>query len=328
MKNILVRAPQWLGDAVVSTVFLNRLKTRCPDDVISVLCTPALKPLFESHPAVTGVIELPYPHGNVFEAVRRVRDKKFDEAYVLPRSFRAAFEAFAARVPVRIGYAGDMRRLLLTSAFHYDASLLYAHRYLKLIDEPNLALDSVKPYFPSKPPADPELVGLKKPWIGVAPVSIAPSRMWDPVRFAEAAKRLQQRMGGSVILFGSGKERMAVQNVADRIGADAVNTAGRLNLPELGAIVSGCRILLANDSGLMHVASAFNIPTVVLFGASDPSKALPAWGRFSAIQHKEIFCVPCLKNHCVRLGDDTNACLKAISVDEAVNEAERIASAI
>jgi heptosyltransferase II len=100
------------------------------------------------------------------------------------------------------------------------------------------------------------------------------------------------------------------------LGPAAIDTAGRLNLPQLGWLVSQLDKFLGNDSGLMHVAAAFKIPSVVLFGASEPKWALPQTGTFRAIQHPEVFCVPCLRNECVRLGTGYKECQAKITVEE------------
>ncbi len=311
VKKILVRVPQWLGDAVVSTVFLTRLHAQRPNDEISVLCVPHLAPIFESHPAVRHVIKLPYPVSSVWAVGRMLREKRFDESFILPRSFRAALESFLGRIPRRIGYGGDLRNVLLTDVFGYVAERLYAHRYLALIGEESFPLESVKPTFPSEPPNP--TPALKSPVLGIAPVSMAPARTWAPERFAAVANDWQQRTGGTVVLFGSSSEKRVVQTVGEKIDGAVVNTAGGLTLPQLGWMVNQCDAMVVNDSGIMHVASAFEIPTVVVFGASDPTFAVPPWGPFSPLQRKVFSCVPCLRNTCVRMADERNGCLKAIS---------------
>jgi heptosyltransferase-2 len=270
---------------------------------------------------VNEVVSLPYPNGNVWTAAAELAKRGFDLAYILPRSLRSALESASARIPKRIGFGGDLRRFLLTEAVSYDEKLLYAHRYLKLIGEEQLPLSQAQPYFPSEKPTDGVAAALAQRLqgqiLGIAPISIAPSRTWAPERFAQVAAAFLKRTAGTVVLFGAPSERVRIEAIARQIGHESViNTAGHLDLPQLGWFISKCSAFVANDSGLMHVAACFKIPSVIAFGASEPARALPPWGRFTAIQHPEIFCVPCLRNHCVRFGDDHNACLKAITVTE------------
>jgi heptosyltransferase-2 len=332
-KKILVRSPQWLGDSVVSTLFLFRLKKKEPEAEIDVAAPPSLASIFKSHPAVHEFVELPYASGGtVFDAGRILREKSYDAVYLLPRSFRTALEVWLAKIPKRIGYAGDVRRFLLTDVFPYDDRSFYAHRYLKLIGEENLPLDGLRPFFPKADLTGAEasqLIGfpyekLKKPFLGLGPASVARARSWEAKRFVEVAERFLKEKGGTVFLFGSQKESPVTKEIASEIGKDVIDTAGKLDLPQLGWLMSNMNAFLANDSGLMHVASAFDIPTVVLFGPSDPTWALPRNGRFIPLQHKEISCVPCLRNECVRFGSHYKECLRTISSDEVFSVLSRL----
>lgn len=323
MRRILVRVPQWLGDAVVSTVFLARLKSLHPEASLSVWAPARVAGVFEGHPAVDRIITLPYPAGSIFSAARAVKNEEFDAVYILPRSLRTGLEAWLSRIPKRIGFDDAPRRWLLTQTHSYDENLIYPRRYLKLIGEEHLALDSVAPYFPSRKPDLAKLERLagrpfsswKKPFLGVAPVSIAPSRTWPADRFAGMADRYIQKHGGTVILFGSPAEKNRVQEVRKKVESPVVDTSGELDLAELGWMMSQLNFLFANDSGLMHVASCFKIPSIIIFGASDPRTALPVWGRFVPIQNTNIACVPCGRNVCVRFGPFHNECLNTISVN-------------
>jgi heptosyltransferase-2 len=264
----------------------------------------------------------------VWRVAEKIRAKSFDEVYILPRSFRTALEMWLARIPRRIGFSGDMRSLMLTEVVPYDSHLLYAQRYLKLIGEEKVNLEENPPIFPRKEldRAKEELLfkgplrKLKRPLFAMAPASIAPARMWEPGRFSEVASKILEERGGTVVLFGSKSEQNITAMVGSKIKGAVVDTAGQLDLPELGWVLSQCDFLLANDSGLMHVASCFQVPSVVLFGPSDPTYALPPWGRFVPIQHKEISCVPCLRNHCVRLGDHYKECMNTIGVSEVLGK--------
>lgn len=306
-KKILVRAPQWLGDAVVSTIFLERLRRLNADGEIHVLCPPALRSLFEACPAVTAVMTLPYGSGGtVFQVGRHIRAGRFDEMYILPRSLRSWLEAFLGGVPNRIRFGRKIP---------YDAMLLYPHRYLKLIGEEKLAPSEFKPFFP-KSDETAWLTSAQKPILGLAPASIAPARTWDTKRFAQVADLFLKKYRGTVVLFGSSSEKAICSALKEAIAGPVIDTSGQLDLPPLGALISRCDAFLANDSGLMHVAAAFNIPTVAVFGASDPHTALPANGKVKAIQNNKVPCVPCHRNYCPRFGMFNRECLTSIQVEE------------
>lgn len=319
-RSIVVRAPQWLGDAIVATIFLDRLKKRFPSATLSVLAPPGVAPIYEGLPEVSEVIRLPTP-------ASEIRRRNFDVAYILPRSLRTALEMALARVPRRIGYAGDFRRLLLTDAVPYDPSLLYAHRYLRLIGEEALPLADIQPRFPeARPDAETQraLFGrlaadLPRPILGVGPASVAPSRTWPAERFAAVARQFLKETNGSVLVFGSPAEAAVAERIAAAAGSNAINTAGKINLPQLGWAMNLCDAVVVNDSGLMHVAAAFGKEGVVVFGASDPRFALPPSGRMMPLQRRDLFCVPCLRNHCVRFGAGQIECLKSIGADAVMD---------
>jgi heptosyltransferase II len=331
MKRVVVRVPQWLGDAVVSTVFLRRLRRRFPEAHIAAACRPALAPIFESHPDVNAVIPLPRSAGTI-GAARAIRAGGFDTAFVLPMSARTALEAWLARVPRRIGFGGDIRRVLFTETRKYRFDLLYPRRYLALIDDPGDDLAATPPHFPSETPPEArmkELFGgpwssLPRPILGLVPASIAPARTWPADRFAETAVRFQESHGGTVVLIGTAAERPAIAEIGRRLRGPAVDTSGKLSLTELGFVIRGCDRMLVNDSGLMHVAASFAVPTVIPFGSSDPLLIVPPWGRFLGLYHHVIECQPCRRNECARFGDYRFACLKAVSVDEVVTALDKV----
>lgn len=324
MQTILVRAPQWLGDAVVSTVFLTRLKSRNPESLITVLAPSSLFELFKTHPSVHSVISFTKTE-SITSIAKNIRAMKASKIFILPRSFRTALEAWWGRVPERWGFRGDGRSFLLNHPVSYNSHLKYPHRYLNLINEESLPLETVSPHFPVIEPSQDksELFSFFREHqgkiLGMGPVSIAPSRTWDRANFTEVARRFLQQKSGAVVLFGSGSEYEELEKIKNDVRGPILNTAGQLSLGELGWAIQKCSRMLVNDSGLMHVASCFNIPTVVVFGASDPAWAIPSWGSFRAIQKKDIWCVPCLRNTCVRIGDSRNECLKSVSIEEVLD---------
>ncbi len=333
-QRILVRVPQWLGDAIVSTVFIRRLRRKYPNAHIAVACRPYLSPVFNGFDALNEVIPLPREAGT-FGAARLIRAGHFDTAYVLPQSARTALECFFGGVSRRIGFGGDLRSLLFTETRTYDFSRLYPRRYLALMDDEGLDLDATPPYFPSPEPSPERVVEIfgqshETPLLGLAPASIAPARTWDAARFTEAARRLHARHGGTVVLMGTAKEKDAILSIRaalEQARVPVLDTTARLSLPELGWMIRRLDRFLVNDSGLMHVAACFGIRTVIPFGSSDPAVILPPWGRFEGPYRQVIECQPCRRNTCARFGELKFACLKAITVDDVVSAFDRLDAA-
>ena len=330
MNRIVVRVPQWLGDAVVSTVFIRRLRRRFPAAFVAVACRPPLAPIFQSHPDVNGVVPLPREAG-LRGAARALREQRFDTAYVLPMSARTALEPWLARIPRRIGFGGDFRSIFFTETGRYRYDLLYPRRYLSLLGDDGADLATTPPYFPSQTPDASRIAeifggpleGLARPILGVVPASIAPARTWPSDRFVEVASRFQKETGGTVVLIGTAREKPVIDHIRWRLPGPVADTSGKLSLPELGYVIGRCDRLLANDSGLMHIAACVGVPTVIPFGSSDPTLIVPPWGRFTGLYHHVIDCQPCRRNHCARFGDYRFACLKAVTSDEVLTALRR-----
>jgi heptosyltransferase-2 len=327
MKKIAVRAPQWLGDAVVSTVFLDRLRRKNEGAHITVITYPFLTPVFDGCPSIDAVAALPPKNQKSLRAASAlIRQGHFDEIYVLPRSLRTALEAWSGGVPKRVGFAADFRSFFLTDRFPYSHDISLAHRYLRLIGEDTLPDEKMKAYYP-KAVAMPE-PALKGPVLGVAPWSIAPARSWLPGRFVDVANRFLAETHGTVVLFGSTEERAASAQLQTQIKGNVVDTTGGLDLYQLGTMIRRCDAMVVNDSGLMHIAAACNVPLVAIFGAGDMKQALPRFGRCVGRQHPEIPCVPCLRNRCVRFGPYYNECQKKVTADEVFDALRTLLPAV
>jgi heptosyltransferase-2 len=132
----------------------------------------------------------------------------------------------------------------------------------------------------------------------------------------EIANRFLETYNGTVVLFGSARERAASAALHDQIKGPVVETTGGLDLKELGTMIRQCDALVVNDSGLMHVAAACGVPFVAIFGPSDPKVAFPTYARGAALQHPEVACVPCLRNTCPRFGAYYLECQKKVTVTE------------
>jgi lipopolysaccharide heptosyltransferase II len=318
-SKILIRATNWVGDAVMSLPAIRAVSARFPEAHITVLARPWVADLYARETTIHRVI--PYSAASGFRNLsaklgmaRALRAEKFDCAILFQNAFEAAAIVRLAGIPRRIGYARDGRAALLTdpipvpkagdTASHQRFYYLELLRRAHLIDEiPKVdairleggeaAACEGKQQFESH--------GIASPVIGVSPgAAYGNAKRWLPERFAQAALEVAGSCGGSVAVFGSLGERKLCQLVADMIergGVSASNLAGETALREFIEMAAACRVFLTNDSGAMHIASALGVPTVAVFGATDDSATGPT-GPLARVVREPVECSPCLLREC------------------------------
>lgn len=297
--NLLVRATNWVGDAVMSIPALRALREAHPKARITILGRPWVADLYGREPFCDDAIAW---RGYSLAALRGLRERAFDAALLLQNAFGAAAVTKLAGIPRRVGYARDGRSWLLTDAIaiprpgeippHESYYYLELLRRAQWIDAP----------LPPEPFI--RLTGYRwtpEPLVGVSPgAAYGGAKRWLPERFAAAAVRVARETNSSVIVFGTPPERAICARVAAAIareGVQAVNKAGETSLAGFLDLVSRCRVMLTNDSGSMHIASALGVPTVVVFGATNPVTTGPT-GPLARVVREPVACSPCLKREC------------------------------
>ena len=323
--NILVTGNNWLGDAVMSLPTLKSLREMQPGVRISVLSRPSVAGLYADLPYVDETIVPPaQPRGKVrrwLGLLRELKRRKFDAALILPRSFSSALAPFTARIPRRIGYAGDGRSPMLTDAVPRDPALLRVHRvryYHHLLTAFGTPPEPQPPRLDvasgARAWAEERMAG-PGPWVGINPgATYGEAKQWFPDRFVETGRRLAKKWGASIVVVGGPAERELGDRVAAEIGPRAVSLSGRTDLSQLAAAIRRCALFLTNDTGPMHVADAVGVPIVAIFGPTD-WVATPPYGRRHEIVRHPIECSPCLKRVCP-LGHHN--CMKRVDVDDVV----------
>jgi heptosyltransferase-2 len=304
-SRILVRATNWVGDAVMSLAALRALRARFPQARIAVLARPWVADLYAREPFADEVIPLLTPRGardlgGKWKLARTLATRKFDCAILLQNAFEAAAIAWLARIPRRIGYDRDGRGWLLTDAVPVPKpGQTPPHQrfyYLELLRRAGVISE-----YPADDAARLEGVpAAARSWVGVSPgAAYGGAKRWPPERFAEAAVEVASTIGAEVVLFGSADERELAGQVERCIGARArvVNFAGRTSLREFIDLAAACRVFLTNDSGAMHIASALGVPTVAVFGATDDVATGPAGPRWRVVR-EPVECSPCLLREC------------------------------
>ncbi|HTJ00517.1 MAG TPA: lipopolysaccharide heptosyltransferase II [Dongiaceae bacterium] len=352
---ILVRGVNWLGDAVMTTPALLRLREHFPAAHITLLTAGKIGALWQHHPAVNEVISFA-AEDSVFAVGKKLRAGHFDLALVLPNSPRSALEPFLARIPQRIGYARPWRNLLLTQAIPSRPGAVKMHKRTPAEVRQLIAVTPPVPVTPPPPAAhqiyeylhlvaalgaNPEPV---PPRLEVTPAELeaarqkfgltnspglvlglnpgaeyGPAKRWPADKFAAAAKAIQQRTGCTWLIFGGKNDLPLATQIQSALGpasAAALNVAGQTSLRELMALLRLCQVLLTNDTGPMHVAAALGTPVVVPFGSTSPELTGP--GLPGDPRHRLLrSAVPCAPCFLRECPIDFR-CLNGITVESVV----------
>jgi heptosyltransferase-2 len=311
MKRILVIAPSWVGDCMLMQPMLMRLRQRHPDAQIDVFAPPWTAALLRLLPEVHEVLINPFPHGALQFLKRRrlgkkLRDNHYDQAVVLPNSFKSALLPFFAGIPLRTGFIGEMRYGLLNDVRVLDkkALPLMVERFMQLAEAPNLEI--------SRPVPQPRLqvdnaqreqvlhrlgLSLNQPVAALCPgAEFGPAKRWPITYFAELAQQLRDR-GHAVWLIGSARDREIADWIVSLGNGVCNNLCGRTDLAEAVALLACADIVVSNDSGLMHLAAALDRPMIALYGSSSPDFTPPLSAK-ARILKLDLPCSPCFKREC------------------------------
>lgn len=305
--NSLVIAPQWIGDAVMTEPLLRRLHAR--GERLTVGALPWVAPVYRAMPQVADVIEFPFAHGGLQFKARRAIAKRiegqFDNAYVCPNSLKSALLPFLANIPRRIGYLGEARVGLLTHRLKNPRNRppMVAF-YSALSGEPDVQGDQPRLHLDAgEVDAALRALGLQRGGYCVfAPgAEFGPAKRWPVAHFAELARSLDL----PVVLLGSGKEAALCDEISMAAPGQCVNLAGKTSLLQALGVIAAARSVVSNDSGLMHVAAAFGVPQVAIFGSSSPLHTPPLNGQASVLWLKTdpayqppLDCAPCFARAC------------------------------
>jgi heptosyltransferase-2 len=326
IRRILLRAPNWVGDAVMGLPVLAGLTHLSPPARVTVLAAPRVAPLYAGQPGVAEVVV--YPSGRKKWRTLLGLRNKFDLALALPNSLESALGLWLTRTPHRLGYAANGRTPLLTTILKGRKHLQGLHQvfyYLGLLE----ALGPVVSFSPPglhlsemEKAAGKSLLtaaGLDPdhPLIGLAPgAAYGPAKRWPAKRFAAVGDLLQQEFQAGLVLLGGPADQEAAAEVQLSCRGDLLNLAGKTTLRQALGVLSHLRLLITNDSGLMHAAAALGVPVVAIFGSTDPAATRP-FTRRATIIHHPLPCSPCLERTCTQ----DYACLTGITVAEAATAA-------
>jgi len=354
VEKILVRSANWLGDAVMSTCALQRLRQARPEASIALLSPHKLAGLWEEQPFIDELVTFSPPR-NIFQIARLLREKQFSVGIAFPNSMRSALELWLARIPRRIGRARGGRVFFLTDPVAsrpdsmpmrklsagqirqrlagakvpapFPAAAHHVHDYLNLVAVLGASPEVLPPRIFVSETRIREFQGrltsqltnerisesvnsgrsnqLQRPWFGLNPgAEYGPAKRWPAERFAAAAAALVKQTNCRWLIFGASADRDLAESIAAAIRGtvgdpqSAVNLAGKTSLGELAAALKLCALLLTNDTGPMHLASAVGTPVVVLFGSTSPELTGPWPSARVRILRAGVPCSPCFRRQC------------------------------
>ncbi len=330
VEKILVRGVNWLGDAVMTTPALMRLRQARPQARITLLSPEKLAGLWEQQPFVDEV--LTFSAGQtVWQTGRLLRGKGFGAGIAFPNSVRSALELWLARIPKRIG-AG--RELLLTQSAGRRGGVLemrkrtvrevngriragsppeavpaeshHVHHYLHLVGALGASTEPLAPRIEVSAVAMEEArrkFGLTpsagQPWFGLNPgAEYGPAKRWPAERFVEAAVALRRKTNCRWVIFGGAGDRESAERIAHEAGDPVLNLAGKTTLRELAAALKLCDLVLTNDTGPMHLAAAVGARLVAIFGSTSPELTGPIFSPRARIVRQPVPCAPCFLREC------------------------------
>jgi heptosyltransferase-2 len=315
---ILVRATNWVGDAVLSLPALWSIRGRWRDAEIVILARSYVAELYGEQGVADRLWldDFQGRHGGMRGRERlasEVGAERFDVALLLTNSFDSAWVVWRARIPERIGYARDGRGHLLTRAIPtprpgeipahescYYLELLRRAGWTEHVSVPEQIELRVSGTARRQALNALENAGARRNGLRVAcgpGASYGSAKCWLPERYAELADHLIETVCADVILFGTAAETSLLDAIASSMRHQPVNLAGRTRIGELPAYFSECNLFIGNDSGAMHVAAAVGLPVVAVFGSTDAEGTAPVTRRLSVVQEK-VFCSPCFLRRC------------------------------
>lgn len=295
---VVVRSPNWLGDCIMAMPAVRNLKTLLGTQPLTIAAPAKIASVWRTCPFVDDVIALEQPR-SFLRSSAQLRAKKFGAAILLPNSLRTAAEATLALIPQIIGYPGHARAWLLTTVVK-KSSFLFSRQhlqyaYIDLMSAIGAPDDATFPTLRS--PEDTATAPDAKPQLSLCPgAEYGPAKRWPTAYYAEIARKFLHEHNAHVVLLGAAKDQACAAEITT-LCPGVENKVGQTSLDDFILELSRSRLVLCNDSGSMHLASALGVPTVALFGSTEPRRTAPLGPR-TDILREHVACSPCFLREC------------------------------
>lgn len=328
-STIVVRMPNWIGDFVMATPILADLKTAFPDARLTVMCRSPLADLLNGNSYIDEL--LPFnklcfsrAHSETKALLETLRHRKYDLGVLLTNSFSSAWGFWRGNVKRRVGFKKDLRSFFLTDPVALPKNIASQHlvlTYKQLLAPLRIPLSTTPPqlFLAEQTMSDARLllkqqgIDLSLPLIGINPgAAYGTAKCWPPERFREVTEKLLKETKASILYFGDPSGSSLVEAICSGLPKRVINLAGKTSLCTLSALIKCCTVLLTNDSGPMHIASAVGTPLVALFGSTNEKATGPY--LHGKVIHKHAPCSPCYQRIC----PIDFRCMKQIEVEEVL----------
>lgn len=344
LRTILIRLPNWVGDAVMAVPSLREFRRIFKDARIVLAAKPWVAGLFEGEGfaddliAVTDVRGFTQKARQFISEARRLRRERVDMAVLLPNSFNAALAVRAGGAKRIAGYATDARRALLTHIIPFEPDFKQLHQvryYLNIAAQLEQKLTGQSSVNLEAWPALSAAENLKQraaqilAAAGINPakriIALNPgatnsrAKRWLPERFAATADRLSEREGGETIIVGTAGDRDVAHAVAQQMRTKVADLTGGTSLAELKAVLSCAALVVSNDTGTAHVAAALGVPTLTVFGPTEDFATRPLAERATVVRH-QVDCSPCMLRDC----PIDHRCMTRVEVADVEHEAQQL----
>ena len=330
---ILIRAANWVGDAIMTTPVIRGVRRNFPKARIIILAKPWVIPVYENNPYIDDIIvyQNQTRHKKGMGTLRLSKDIKlydFDLAILMQNAFEAALISFFAGIPERLGYNTDARGLLLNRCIKLDPVLKKGHLidyYIGILKGAGLEDDGrqIELFITqaekkeAKKILKENLIDPEKSVIGINPGATGgTAKRWFPEKYASLARQLSETMGVKIVIFGGPGDEKLGQKIAEDSNGSCVNLAGKTSLRLAFALIENCSLFITNDSGLMHAAAALKINQIAIIGSTDYIATAPSNSN-SSILRVPVSCSPCMKPEC----PIDHKCMSLISTDMVFQKA-------
>jgi heptosyltransferase-2 len=337
-KKILVIQTSFLGDTILTLPLIRSIKKNFPDTQVWILTTPQNSDVFSDNKDISEIITYD-KHGEedgvsgFIRKLKQIKQEHFDVLISAHRSMRTSLLVLFSHIPLRIGFSDSAMHFVYNRVVKRNIHVHEVERDLSLLTPLNIGKEKwnyeANLYYSEQAKAFCdnifEAYGIRDELkIGINPFSIWHTKRWPKERFKILAEKILNELNGRVFIFGLEKDEEEADFIADG-NKHIINIAGKTNLKELFCVISKMNMFITNDSGPMHIACAYNIPTVAIFGPTVPEFGFSPWGKnCMVIERKGLKCRPCGKHGSFRCREKHFKCMLDISVDEVFVAVKRL----